>query len=255
MRRIMFLAFLLSMLFLAPLGQAESSFDALFQKGNQHFQAGDFEQARDAYHSIIQQGIRISKVFYNLGNCYINTGDIGRAILFYRRALKIDYRDKDILTNLDLVRKLVSSESNVVETKGFYSALINFSRQIGARNLVVITVVLWFLSSILFIVGFAARVRRNKRHAYRLTLITMILTLLSASLLGSLAYDNECVVYAVAVDDPITARSGPGEHFSAIFDQISGFEMTVKQQQEGWAEVMLSNGYTAWVPIASIEII
>lgn len=254
MQRTVFAASLITLLFI-PLGYAETSFDALFQRGNQHFQAGDFEQARDAYNSIVQQGIRNAKVYYNLGNCYISLGDIGQSILFYRRALKIDYRDKDVLTNLDLVRKLVSSESNVEKTQGFYSGFIDFARQIGVGNLAVITIVFWFLSSTLFVAGFVIRIRRHKKRAYRSALVTLMITLIAALFLGSLVYDNEYVVYAVAIGEPTTARSGPGEHFSPIFDQIPGFEMTVKRQQEGWAEVVLSNGYTAWVPAESIEII
>ena len=77
-------------------GEAEEVFaeaNDLFRQANQ-VQATAPQQASDLYrkavlryrHLIDEVGIRNSKLFYNLANTYHQLGDIGRAIVNYRRA-------------------------------------------------------------------------------------------------------------------------------------------------------------------------
>lgn len=238
-----------------PTGLTETSFDALFQKGNQHYQAGDFEQARDLYNSIVQQGIQSAEVFYNLGNCFIQTGDIGRAILYYRKAQKIDYRDRDIRMNLHQARQLVNNEESMLKTGGLYSSLSDIAGWIGARNLTMTMACFWVLSAIFFVTGWTGGIRKTRRRAFRAGLASLIIFFATAMFLGILIYHNDLVTHAVAVQGPVTARSGPGDHFSAIYEQHPGYEMIVRRQQNGWAEVELPNGYTAWVPVNTIDVI
>lgn len=44
-----------------------------------------------------------SDLFYNIGNCYYRTGAIGKAVVAYERALKLNPRNKDAATNLDFI--------------------------------------------------------------------------------------------------------------------------------------------------------
>jgi tetratricopeptide (TPR) repeat protein len=236
-------------------GLTETSFDALFQKGNQHYQAGNFEQARDVYNSIVQQGIRSAEVFYNLGNCFIQTGDIGRAIVYYRKAQRIDYSDRDIRMNLNQARQLVNNETRALTPGGFYSSLTDIAGRMGAKGLTLTIACFWVLSAVFFVTGRTGRIRKTRRRAFRATILSLTICVAAAVFLGLLIYNNDVIIHAVAVQEPVTARSGPGDHFSAIYEQLPGYEMIVRRQQNGWAEVELPNGYTAWVPANTIEII
>ncbi len=113
---------------------AAGSFEGLFLKGNQSFQAGDVELARDAYETIVKQGLVNSAVFYNLGNCYMKLGDPGKAVLNYRKALRLDYRDRDIRANLDIARHLVTKSGEITQTDSLQSKLQRL-RQHWARTL------------------------------------------------------------------------------------------------------------------------
>ena len=59
-----------------------------------------YEQAILRYEKIIDDGrIKNGKLYYNLANAYLLKGDIGKAILNYRRAQELDNSNPDIYKN------------------------------------------------------------------------------------------------------------------------------------------------------------
>jgi len=63
--------------------------DADFPKANQEFAQGHFKEAISGYEALVRAGQWSANVFYDLGNAYFRTGDFGRAILNYERALAL----------------------------------------------------------------------------------------------------------------------------------------------------------------------
>ena len=79
------------------------------------------------YENIIEVGgIENAKLYYNLANAYFLKGNIGRAVLNYRRALKLDSSNVDIKKNLTFARSRridqvkVQAERKVLETLFFW---------------------------------------------------------------------------------------------------------------------------------------
>ncbi|MBN1878994.1 tetratricopeptide repeat protein [bacterium] len=233
--------------------KADSSYDGLFRKGNQYYQNGDVALARDAYETIIKQGLSNAAVFYNLGNCYMKLGDPGRAILNYRKAERLDYGDRDIRTNLEIARSLVAGSESVAGAGGVGNWLLRIASSAGATTLTIATFVTWWLTAALFVSGSTSRFRRTRRRMFRATAGALFAFVVSAVLLAVLIGDREFTDHAVAIDQPVIARNGPGDHFTEVFEQRPGYEMIVHRKQNGWVEITLSNGYTAWVPAKSVE--
>ena len=74
-------------------------------EANQLYEAGQYQEAASAYQSMVDAGADDGALYYNLGNACYKSGDLGRAILNYRRAQIIDPRDSDIETNLQIARE------------------------------------------------------------------------------------------------------------------------------------------------------
>ncbi|MCQ3980520.1 MAG: hypothetical protein DPW09_44490, partial [Anaerolineae bacterium] len=66
---------------------------------NEDYEAGNYADAASIYEAIIASGLHNSNVYYNLGNAYFKQEDLGRAILNYRRAQRLDPRDADTTAN------------------------------------------------------------------------------------------------------------------------------------------------------------
>ena len=71
-------------------GAASQAGDELWNKANQAYAAGRFEEAKVDYLQLVQHGAPTGNLFYNLGNSWFKLGDNGRAILNYKRALALE---------------------------------------------------------------------------------------------------------------------------------------------------------------------
>ncbi len=92
--------------------------NSLFQDANEAYSRGDYDQAISKYEQITTTSGYSPSVLYNLANSYALSGNTGRAILNYERALRLSPSDSDISGNLELVKKengLFSKELSTVE--------------------------------------------------------------------------------------------------------------------------------------------
>ena len=76
------------------------------QRSNQLYENGRFQEASQTYQQLVDLGVEHENLFYNLGNAYYKSGDLGRAVLNYERARRMAPRDADIRANLDFARSL-----------------------------------------------------------------------------------------------------------------------------------------------------
>src|SRR5881397_4142800 len=82
------------------LGQA----DVEFAKANQEYAQGHFKEAISGYETLVRAGQWNANLFYDLGNAYFRTGDFGRAILNYERALALGNHHPEATANLQIAR-------------------------------------------------------------------------------------------------------------------------------------------------------
>lgn len=67
------------------------------------YNARNYEGAVRLYHQAINDSGPTAVIYYNLGNAYYRTGKLGRAVIYYERALSLDPSLKEARTNLDFV--------------------------------------------------------------------------------------------------------------------------------------------------------
>jgi tetratricopeptide (TPR) repeat protein len=74
--------------------------DLQFEEARKAYDAGEMDQAIDHYQKILDEGFYSSELFYNIANARFRKGEIGLAILNYRRAQSLTPHDPDIKANL-----------------------------------------------------------------------------------------------------------------------------------------------------------
>src|SRR5437762_13136881 len=78
--------------------------DGNFSKANQDYAQGHFKESISGYEALVRSGQWSANLFYDLGNAYFRTGDFGRAILNYERALTLERHHPEAAANLQIVR-------------------------------------------------------------------------------------------------------------------------------------------------------
>jgi len=243
-----------------PTPQAErEALYALLNEANTAFQqanaAGDSTRTQELYgkavllyEKIIDQGdIHNARLYYNLANAYFLKEDLGRAILNYRRAARLDGGDINIQKNLAFARSQridkvnVQTEKRVLKTLFFWHYDFALKTRFFLTCLffaalcVTLTVVVWY------------------GRGPATSVVAIVAAILLVCFLTSVVVDSHRRVYTaygVITAAEVVARQGDGPNYPPSFkDPLhAGTEFELIEQRPGWLHIKLADGTDAWVP-------
>ncbi|EQB64193.1 MAG: hypothetical protein RBG1_1C00001G1772 [candidate division Zixibacteria bacterium RBG-1] len=220
----------------------------LFQKGNRYYDSSNFKSAIQAYQQLLNRGIKDATVYYNLGNAYFRDKQLGKAILYYRKAQRLSPRDSDIATNLSYSRLFVLDK--IKSSSNFSSAFIDKTLNWGTVNEFTFLTFLFYLGSAsLGIVTFFKREKIIKRGLAVFLAFFLVLILFATIKISRDSQWQEAVVTSSAVE----VYSGPAKEFTLQFTGHEGLELKIEQEKDDWYLAALPNGAKGWLPKASVE--
>lgn len=98
------------------------STEGTYNLGNSLYKQGKFAEAAEQYQIIAGQGekmvstpegkARLSGVYHNMGNVFMNAKDYGKAIEMYKQSLRLNPKDDETRYNLALAQKQLSDQQN-----------------------------------------------------------------------------------------------------------------------------------------------
>ena len=233
---------------------AQSSGTEVMTVANDLYEAGRYSEAADAYERLVDQGLESSDLFYNLGNAYFKSGDLGRAILNYRRADRLDPRDQDIQANLDQARDQTVDQLGAAGD-ALVVRFVRFAKSwVTLNEMAVAALVLWALllgSLTAYMYMKPKGVRRLAKFASVGGLALLVVCLF---LLGGMWYADGERSDAVVVEESVDVLSGPGTQYVTVFTLHAGAEASVIETRAGWARLGLPGGeLQGWVPAAAVQ--
>ncbi|MHC1741807.1 MAG: hypothetical protein AB9873_02105 [Syntrophobacteraceae bacterium] len=198
-------------------------------------------------------GVDNGKLFYNLGNIFFRLGDIGRAILNYRRAERFIPTDVNLQQNLSYARSRRIDKIEPMPQTQVFRTLFFWHYDLGgsarAWLLAVASGLLWLFASLYLV---------KRRPWLRSTAIGC--AVISAFLVSSLAleaYEQSSVKAGVILEKEVVGRKGDGAAFEPTFKEPlhAGVEFTLVEQRKGWFQIELADGRRCWIPDSAAEII
>ncbi len=232
---------------------------ALLQEANTAFQTANaannpngakplYDKAILLYEKIVDQGgIRNAGLYYNLANAYLLKEDLGRAILNYRRAEKLDASDLNIKKNLSFARSRradrveASTQRRVLETLFFWH--YDFSLKTKA---LLVCLFLGIFCAVLALIVWLGRGSATTVTAV-LSGVLFLCLLTSLVLQARQEAGTRCGVITTA---EVVARQGDGPNYPPSFkDPLhAGLEFTLVEHRPGWLHIELADGTDAWIP-------
>ncbi len=219
-------------------------------EANELYEAGQYAEAAAAYQAMVDAGADDGELYYNLGNAYYKSGDLGRAILNYRRAQLMLPRDSDVEANLELARdqtidRLESGGDSFVDT--IRHLVVGWTT---LNEAAAITLGIWALLCMLVVAAILwPRGRRGIRYAIIVTVVLLLVGIISLGIRLSESHDDEAVVVAESVD----VNSGPSDDYLTKFTLHSGAEIRVLEQRNKWARITLPGDLQGWMPSEAME--
>jgi len=231
--------------------RADTAGTTLYNQANALYREGGYEEAVAKYEEVVATGVRNGALYYNLGNACFRTRRIGKAILWYERALKLMPRDPDVRANLRFANMVKVDKDPPVEENPVVDALRD------VQNFLTLDEQALLLSVFVFLLfGSLVAILFTRSARSLLLSISVALGALVIALGLSFAvklHTRELVETAIVLAPEVEARSGPGEEHTTILVLHEGTKVMVERNGEGWTLIRLANGVGGWIPSDVME--
>lgn len=206
------------------------------------------------FESIAEEGgIDNGRLYYNIGNAWFRLGDLGHAILNYRRAMLYTPGDPNLLQNLEFARSRRISRIEPGQSEKVFKTLFFLHYDVPARVRAMIFasafVLLWALASLHIF---------HRRHWVRIAIgAAAAVSVLTAVSLAVERISLRSSPPGVVVAGEVTARKGDAETYQPTFTEPlhAGTEFELVEKRGDWWYIELEDGVRCWITAASGELV
>ncbi len=242
--------YLFILLFFSSLEGTNAQSSALLDsiaKGNQLYTSAKFGEAAKTYEGVIAKGYESFELYYNLGNALYKSNNITFAILNYERALKLSPKNEDAFFNLEMAKKQVVDNIDLLPEPGFirwWHELINArpADTWGSHSLISFFVFLLLIALFLF-----ATTIRNKQLTFWFAVIALTYSLLTFSFGSSQRSKLVNHYSAVITERSVRMKGSPSETGTELFILHEGLSVQITDKLGEWIEIRLADGNKGWV--------
>jgi tetratricopeptide (TPR) repeat protein len=239
------------LLFLLTDPVAQSQPDVVTIQAEAAYLRGDFVEALRLYQQLESAGLHDVGLYYNLGLSAAALGDMGSAMLYYRRAYALAPRDPDVVTELARLRTqrtdLLGEDRNPLDGVAVFTAGI-----VTTDELFAITWTAWLVVCVLAIVLLMDRRRAVMRFLVGLAVLWFVNC--GLLLLGRVYVETERPA-AVVVAQRATVMSGPDMAYLELYALHVAAELRLLETRGGWVRFILPDGRQGWLPRDVIAVV
>lgn len=246
-RIILFISLILCFI---TVGFAQSN---VVKQANSLYAKGDYSSAAKQYEKILSTEGVAPELYFNLGNAYYKSNEIGRSILNYERALRLSPSYEDARFNLELAQLKVVD--NTVQTSTFFLSrwIQNFIKLLNSNHWIFISITLFVLTLILAFLFIFGPTRMIRKISFYIGMFLFGISFISFIFSGirkdQLLNHREAIV----MTGVISVKSSPDKSGTDLFQLHEGTKVTVKSSLGSWYEIKLGNGNIGWVEQANVE--
>ncbi|EKT3964335.1 tetratricopeptide repeat protein [Flavobacterium psychrophilum] len=244
MKNILFIFLLITQTF-----WAQTAFD----KGNNLYQKGNYQEAITVYESVVKSGQQSAELYFNLGNCYYKLNKVAPAIFNFEKALLLNPNDSEIRNNLAFAQKMTIDE--VVETPkvGFAKIIRDFTSSYHYDTWAWIAIVF----SVLFLICFVGYYFSNTTMLKRIFFTSVLFILLFAMVSVFAGFfeknqsnnDRPAIVFA----DITLVKSEPKSTAQDAFVLHAGTKVFVLESLNNYKKIQLLDLKEGWIEKSAIK--
>ncbi|MBO7544147.1 MAG: BatD family protein [Bacteroidales bacterium] len=249
-------AVIAALLMLLPVFNAGAEEISAWDKAVSAYTEGRYEDACTLFENIAADGNLNADLCYNLAGAYFKSGEIGKAVLYYEKALRMKPSDPDIRYNLEFARASTRDEITPVPEFVLRTWMRKISYACTANAWAIISLILFAAALalvLLFLLGRSVVARRAGFYSAIAALLLFAVTLgFSLSLRkDALRTDEAIVLKAVS-----SVRSSPSEDSAKdLFILHEGTKVRILERVSGYDNISLSDGRQGWILDSDLEII
>lgn len=227
------------------------------------YEKDDFNQALKLYEQVVATEGTSSELYYNIGNTYYRLGNMGKAILYYEKALSLDPSNDDARANLEFVNDKI--QLKIDRGTSFFSDTIGeFVKRTSSNSWGIIAVVsfMLFIGAILLYVFMDVIIlRKIGFFGGGAMLIISLLANICAFYTQANSVNHD---YAIITEPSVTLSTSPRvpkdkseEAFllneGTKVEIVDSLTNTTTQGKEVWLDVKADDQHRAWINTKYLE--
>ena len=246
---------------------AKTTAEACWADGIAAYEAKEYDVAVEKFEHIVSLGYVSGDLYYNLANSYFKLGEqaveeglnkfsggeLGRAVLNYHRALRLDPTLEDARYNLEL------AVDNTNDTEALPESFIatiwrNISNLAHSNSWAVGSLVMLALLLALvmfYLLSNSVTIRMIGFFGAILLVVGIMFSIAFALYSKYEAEDDNCAVVICADTTPV--HTSPESGSKIIRQPSQGVTVRVSRSHGDWSEIIFADGEKGWIRSAKIE--
>ena len=240
---------------------------ASWEAGLEAYNNKEYAEAVDAFESVVASDHASADVYYNLANAYFKLGqqavtsrpfaggELGRAVLNYERALKLDPTMDDARYNLDIAKDMTNDTEAVPES---FLAMVwrSMARMMTTNGWAILSLSALFVTIVLVLLYLLHGAIVVRKVAFFVSLVTAVVALLGTALsLTQLKAAEDSSRAVIIANDIAPVHASPDSSSKIIRQPSQGVTVKLEREQGEWTEVRFADGEKGWVRTHAVEVI
>jgi len=225
----------------------------LFSNANSLYKEGNYEEAIKLYKQIESQNIASSELYYNLGNCYYKLNKVAPTIYNYEKALQLNPLNEDAKNNLILAKRLTLDRIEALPKSVFQKFNENYLQKLTYNAWAIVTVVISFIASILFLLFYFAYSPNKKRLYFSTSIISFLLLIISITITYSQYSQSKNTVEAIIFTEEISIKNEPISDSDDVFSLHEGTKVFILDSVDNWKKIKLADGKIGWTQSKNLK--
>lgn len=226
-----------------------------------------FRASEQRFSSIAATGVVNGRLQFNIGNCHLQAGDVGRAILHYRRAQRLIPRDPLLADNLAVARSRCLTPIEPTRRSEFFKSVFFWHHQTASatrfRVGLVMYIAVWVLLSVRSLIRrrwITVSADSSPQRSRALGLLIVVCVIVAGACGTSVAaqrWSDRNAPEAVVTAMDVVVYKGPGTGYQRQFEQPlqPGVECTIRERRGTWWNIELVDGNAGWIQAGDAELI
>ncbi|MBP2833346.1 tetratricopeptide repeat protein [Aquimarina sp. U1-2] len=227
--------------------------EEVFQRGNSLYNQEKYQEAIDAYTSILDTGKASASLYYNLGNAHYKLSNIGPSIYYYEKALALSPNDEDIKNNLVFAQNATIDAIDVIP-EGIISKIANrFTYVMSYDSWAWFSVCCVVLFVLFFILYYTASTSLRKRIFFIGSWSIFVMGLFGLFFAFKQFNSDQNNQFAIIFAQETIIKSEPNLRSEEIFQLHEGTKVKITETVNNWKKIKLADGKIGWIPASDIK--
>ena len=239
--------FFLLCLFITSSSIAQTSNTALFEKANENYKEGKYQDAIELYQQIEAKDTISSTLYFNIANSYYKLNNVANTIYYYEKALKIDPLNTDAANNLEFARRMTIDNIEVLPKTFLQRIEQNYVQKLTYNEWATLAVVLSFLAAVLFLLFYFSSISSKKRSYFLTSILSFFLLAITIFISYNQYQKVSNTKTAIIFASKVAVNNAPTLNSDEIFVLHEGTKINILDTIDNWKKIKLADGKIGWV--------